>query len=214
MSNKVRVYELAKDTGLPNKEVLRRLEELGVDASSHSSSVNAVDAKRFMETLGKSASERAAEDEARQRAEREQLERYKKIDVQAPPENKKAKKVLPPHLRKQQEDADRAKAAAAAATAGPSTPPAAEATPTAEPEAPRTPGAPVRMPGAIPTSETPITKRPTPPAADTPAKVAEPAAELDLSQNSSARRMPGAPPPRLATSQIPVRPNAGRPAPP
>ena len=32
MSNKVRVYELAKETGLHNKEVLRRLTDLGVDA--------------------------------------------------------------------------------------------------------------------------------------------------------------------------------------
>jgi translation initiation factor IF-2 len=40
VSNKVRVYELAKETGLHNKEVLRRLSELGVEAKSHSSSID------------------------------------------------------------------------------------------------------------------------------------------------------------------------------
>ena len=33
MSNKVRVYELAKESGLHNKEVLRRLHDLGIEAS-------------------------------------------------------------------------------------------------------------------------------------------------------------------------------------
>jgi translation initiation factor IF-2 len=42
--SKVRVYELAKETGLPNKEVIRRLGELGVEAKSHSSTVEEGDA--------------------------------------------------------------------------------------------------------------------------------------------------------------------------
>jgi translation initiation factor IF-2 len=64
VSNKVRVYELAKESGLDNRDVLRRLDELGVDAKSHSSSITAGDAQRFRESLGKSEAERRAEEEA------------------------------------------------------------------------------------------------------------------------------------------------------
>src|SRR5690606_32843281 len=51
--SKVRVYELAKETGLPNKEVIRRLAELGVEARSHSSTVAESDASAFRDSLGK-----------------------------------------------------------------------------------------------------------------------------------------------------------------
>ena len=67
MSNKVRVYELAKETGLHNKEVLRRLESLGIEAKSHSSSISVADAGRFRESLGKSEAERKAEEEAKRK---------------------------------------------------------------------------------------------------------------------------------------------------
>jgi translation initiation factor IF-2 len=50
--SKVRIYELAKETGLPNQEVIRRLSELGITARSHSSTVESVDATRFRESLG------------------------------------------------------------------------------------------------------------------------------------------------------------------
>jgi translation initiation factor IF-2 len=55
VSNSVRVYELAKEVGLENREVIRRLTELGVEAKSHSSSVSVVDAKRLKDTIGRSA---------------------------------------------------------------------------------------------------------------------------------------------------------------
>ncbi|MCC5950436.1 MAG: translation initiation factor IF-2 N-terminal domain-containing protein, partial [Nitriliruptoraceae bacterium] len=75
MSNKVRVYELAKDTGLHNKEVLRRLAELDIDAKSHSSSVSDADAARFRASLGKTEEQRKADEEAKRAKEREELER-------------------------------------------------------------------------------------------------------------------------------------------
>ena len=53
--SKVRIYELAKETGLPNQEVIRRLSELGITARSHSSTVESVDATRFRESLGRIA---------------------------------------------------------------------------------------------------------------------------------------------------------------
>ena len=35
--SKVRIYELAKETGLPNQEVIRRLSELGIDVGMNPS---------------------------------------------------------------------------------------------------------------------------------------------------------------------------------
>jgi translation initiation factor IF-2 len=104
VSNKVRVYELAKETGLHNKEVLRRLQQLGIEAKSHSSSVSDADATRFRGSLGRSEEERKAEEEARRQREQEELERYRSMQASAPPEQKKAAKVLPPHLRQQQQE--------------------------------------------------------------------------------------------------------------
>jgi translation initiation factor IF-2 len=87
VSTKVRVYELAKESGLPNKEVLRRLSELGVDAKSHSSSVADNDAAKFRDSLGKSEAERRAEAEAKAKKEQAELERYRSMQAAAPPLN-------------------------------------------------------------------------------------------------------------------------------
>ena len=116
MSNKVRVYELAKQTGLETKEVLRRLDELGIAATTASSSVLAGDALRFREALGTTAEERKKAEEEARRKEQEELERYKSMEVKKPATGK-AKKVLPPHLRKQQEEQEAAEQAVEAAKA-------------------------------------------------------------------------------------------------
>jgi translation initiation factor IF-2 len=128
VSNKVRVYELAKETGLHNKEVLRRLAELDIDAKSHSSSVSDGDALRFRDSLGKTEEQRKADEQAKRDKENAELERYRSMQAAAPPERKKAAKVLPPHLRQQQEQE------AAAGVAGDDAAPAptpAESTPSA-----------------------------------------------------------------------------------
>jgi translation initiation factor IF-2 len=196
VSNKVRVYELAKESGLHNKEVLRRLTDLGVEASSHSSSISGPDAARFRESLGKSEAERKAEEEARRSKERAELERYRSMQAAAPPEGKKAAKVLPPHLRAQQEAAEQGgQAASGAAKAAPVTPPSTP--PPATPPAADAPAA--QDPPAAPPA--------TPPAAgDAPAAPGTPPA------TPPAKRMPGAPPPRLKPGEVPLRPPSARPA--
>ncbi|MEX2324812.1 MAG: translation initiation factor IF-2 [Nitriliruptoraceae bacterium] len=171
MSNKVRVYELAKETGLPNKEVLRRLANLGIDAKSHSSSVADADAARFRDSLGKTETERQAEEAAKRKREQDELERYRSMQAAAPPEKKKAAKVLPPHLRQQQEQ----QAAAPVETGSPAEPSVA-----AEPP-------------AATSADAEATERP--------------AAADDKPQ---ARRMPGAPPPRLKPGEAPLRPPSMR----
>ncbi|WP_083441507.1 translation initiation factor IF-2 [Nitriliruptor alkaliphilus] len=195
MSNKVRVYELAKETGLHNKEVLRRLTDLGVEASSHSSSINGADAARFRESLGKSEAERKAEEEARKSKERAELERYRSMQAAAPPEGKKAAKVLPPHLRQQQEQAS---------GSAPSTPPAATPPPATPPAAtPPVADAPAAEAAG---SDAPPTPPATPPAAgeDGSGAPGTPPA------TPPATRMPGAPPPRLKPGEVPLRPPSTR----
>jgi translation initiation factor IF-2 len=224
VSNKVRVYELAKDSGLPNKEVLRRLDALGIEAKSHSSSVNDADAARFRDSLGKTESERKAEEDARRKREQEELERYRSLQAAAPPERKKAAKVLPPHLREQQEQESAAAAAPAGEAAAPSAPSAPSAPPLAPAEeaveaddgAPSAP-APRRMPGAPPPrlqpGEAPLRPPPSrtpqpPPIIGDDGTVTRRRPESGLPQEGLGRR--SIPPP---LRQAPARPQAPQPAP-
>jgi translation initiation factor IF-2 len=184
VSNKVRVYELAKETGLHNKEVLRRLSELDIEAKSHSSSVSDADAARFRDSLGKTEAERKAEEQAKRDREQQELERYRSMQASAPPERKKAAKVLPPHLREQQERE------AAAATPPPAAPP------TDRPAAEAGQGAEAR---AAEAGEEPDAGTSDAPASDERAEAA------------TAKRMPGAPPPRLKPGEAPLRPPPARP---
>ncbi len=139
MSNTVRVHQLAKDVGLSNAEVIRALGELGIEARSHSSSVSVVDARRLRDSLGRSAEDRAREEADRRRREQEELERYRSVETVAPVTERKAAKVLPPHLRKQQEAEAAAAAAAAeaaaAAAAAPASAPSAAVAPSPAPSA-------------------------------------------------------------------------------
>jgi translation initiation factor IF-2 len=189
VSEKVRVYELAKETGLHNKEVMRRLSDLGIDVRSHSSSVATADAARFRESLGKSDAERRAEAEAKRKREQEELERYRSMQAAAPPERKKAAKVLPPHLREQQAKAEAAAAAGAPAGAEPSTPapePSAPQQETAEPEA------------------APAEQRPA------AAATGQDGPGTEGGAVGATKRMPGAPPPRLKPGEAPLRPPSSR----
>ena len=233
MSNSVRVYELAKEVGLENREVIRRLADLGVEAKSHSSSVSVVDAKRLKDTIGRSAEERAREEEARRRREQEELERYRKVEEVAAATKRKAAKVLPPHLRQKAEPepapVEEQKAAAApeapTAPAAPSAPtaPAADGRPDAggttdAPATPvaRMPGAPAkRMPGAPLRPPSPGGPAPAVPGPASPTEgltVRKPRPEAGLPQEGSGRR--AVPPPlREARPRPPggVVPGAGVP---
>jgi hypothetical protein len=52
VSGKVRVYELVKETGLENDEVIRRLRLLGVEVKGHLSSISEGDAARLRDPVG------------------------------------------------------------------------------------------------------------------------------------------------------------------
>ena len=55
-SGKVRIYELSKDLGLENKDVLDAAEKLSIAAKSHSSSISDSEAGKIRSLLGKGAS--------------------------------------------------------------------------------------------------------------------------------------------------------------
>ena len=118
--SKVRIYELAKETGLSNKEVLDRCAELGIDAKSHSSSVSEGDALRFRESLGKAAAEKEAAEKERQRREAEE---YERAMTEAKPKERTASRILPPHLRKAAQSEETGESAAAPAAHAPAAPP-------------------------------------------------------------------------------------------
>jgi translation initiation factor IF-2 len=192
-SNSVRVYELAKEVGLENRDVIRRLAELGVEAKSHSSSVSVVDAKRLKDSIGRSAEERQQEEAERKRREQEELERYRKVEQQAAATKRKAAKVLPPHLREQQAAEEEQKAEVAVDA------PAAPATEVA-PDAAVTPAAPtVTADGGAPDQAAPAAAGVT--------------GEDEDGDASTPKRMPGAPP-RMRPVDAPLRPPVpGGPAP-
>jgi len=180
VSNTVRVHQLAKDVGLSNAEVIRALGELGIEAKSHSSSVSVVDARRLKDSIGRSAEDRAREEAERRAREEAELARYRSVEPAAPVADRKAAKVLPPHLRKQEEAA--AAEAAARTAEAPAAPAASGAA--AAPAAPEAP-------------------------ADTTAPAAPEAPEDSA---AGAKRMPGAPPPRLRPPGAPSTPAAPGPA--
>jgi translation initiation factor IF-2 len=95
--SKVRIYELAKETGLSNRDVIRRLAEFGVDAKSHSSTVEDDDAARFRESLGKM---RAARKRVEEEHERREAEAYDLDALKTPPTQTTARRILPPHMRR------------------------------------------------------------------------------------------------------------------
>lgn len=51
-SGKVRIYELSKDLGLDNKDVLDAAEKLSIAAKSHSSSISDDEASRIRSMIG------------------------------------------------------------------------------------------------------------------------------------------------------------------
>ncbi len=52
-SSKIRIYELSKELGLENKDVLNAAEKLSIAAKSHSSSISDEEAKRIRDLLRK-----------------------------------------------------------------------------------------------------------------------------------------------------------------
>ncbi|MBW3604109.1 MAG: translation initiation factor IF-2 [Actinobacteria bacterium] len=210
--SKVRIYELAKETGLPNREVIRRLSELGITARSHSSTIESVDATRFRESLGQQREARRRAEEERARKEAEQ---YDLAAVRQAASDAKARRILPPHLRRAQE-ADQ-QSAPARRFRPPTTPHRPQQAPgvsvggTAAPAEAPTPQTPEQAPAPVieqpaaqaPTEPTAAAAQTAPPAADTTGTSQQPQPAAKAAEAARAGLVRAAPP---AETRQPVEP--------
>ena len=184
MPKKIRVYELAKELGLTNKEGLELALSLGIGVKSHSSSI-----------------EDAQADRVRRKADAEGLRRPVQPEEPAPAK-KAAKKVAAAPAKK---------AAASSATEGPAPAkkaPARKVAAAAAAPAPAPPGeAPARSPRLI--SSRPASAQPGAPAPAQPAPSA-PSAPAAKAPETAA---PPAPEPPARSARPPLSPS-GKPVPP
>ena len=226
-SGKVRIYELSKDLGLENKDVLDAAEKLSIAAKSHSSSISDAEAGKIRSLLGKggNGAKPAAAAPAKPAAGKAILS-VKKAAPAAPskPAPAASKPVAKPVAAKPVV----AKPVAAAKPQAAPKPPAAAtpkpviskpaAAPVKASAAPARPAAPQKPPAAParPTAAKPVPR----PAAAKPQVVSKPAAgkpELVSKPKTAAkptaptpRPTPARPAPRPAGAGSPARPTPGQ----
>ena len=220
-SGKVRIYELSKDLGLENKDVLDAAEKLSIAAKSHSSSISDAEAGKIRSLLGKggNGAKPAAAAPAKPAAGKAILS-VKKAAPAAPskPAPAASKPVAKPVAAKpvvaKPVAAAKPQAAPkppAAATPKPviSKPAAAPVKASAAPARPATPQKPPAAP-ARPTAAKPVPR----PAAAKPQVVSKPAAgKPELVSKPKAAAKPTAPTPRPTPARPTPRPaGAGSPA--
>ena len=220
-SGKVRIYELSKDLGLENKDVLDAAEKLSIAAKSHSSSISDAEAGKIRSLLGKggNGAKPAAAAPAKPAAGKAILS-VKKAAPAAPskPAPAASKPVAKPVAAKPVV----AKPVAAAKPQAAPKPPAAAtpkpviskpaAAPVKASAAPSRPAAPQKPPAAParPTAAKPVPR----PAAAKPQVVSKPAAgKPELVSKPKAAAKPTAPTPRPTPARPTPRPaGAGSPA--
>jgi len=220
-SGKVRIYELSKDLGLENKDVLDAAEKLSIAAKSHSSSISDAEAGKIRSLLGKggNGAKPAAAAPAKPAAGKAILS-VKKAAPAAPskPAPAASKPVAKPVAAKPVV----AKPVAAAKPQATPKPPAAAtpkpvitkpaAAPVKASAAPARPAAPQKTPAAParPTAAKPVPR----PAAAKPQVVSKPAAgKPELVSKPKAAAKPTAPTPRPTPARPTPRPaGAGSPA--
>ena len=215
-SGKVRIYELSKDLGLENKDVLDAAEKLSIAAKSHSSSISDAEAGKIRSLLGKggNGAKPAAAAPAKPAAGKAILS-VKKAAPAAPsqPAPAVSKPVAKPVAAKPVEAAkpQAAPKPPAAATPKPviSKPATAPVKASAAPARPAAPQKPPAAP-ARPTAAKPVPR----PAAAKPQVVSKPAAgKPELVSKPKAAAKPTAPTPRPTPARPTPRPaGAGSPA--
>ncbi|MCP9927953.1 translation initiation factor IF-2 [Cyanobium sp. CH-040] len=189
-SGKVRIYELSRDLGLENKDVLDAAEKLGLAVKSHSSSISDTEASRIRQLLEKGSNGSAAKPAA----------------VTPPP-----KAIL---------TVKKAAAASPAAPARPAPPAPARPQGEVKPAAPARPQPQVAMRPAAPARAPERTAAVKPPAASSAANAPAPPAPAAARAVAPPPARPATPAPakpaapvRPAAAAPEPRPAAGRPAP-
>ena len=220
-SGKVRIYELSKDLGLENKDVLDAAEKLSIAAKSHSSSISDAEAGKIRSLLGKggNGAKPAAAAPAKPAAGKAILS-VKKAAPAAPskPAPAASKPVAKPVAAKPvvAKPVAAAKPQAAPKSPAAATPKPVISKPAAAPvkasAAPARPAAPQKPPAAParPTAAKPVPR----PAAAKPQVVSKPAAgKPELVSKPKAAAKPTAPTPRPTPARPTPRPaGAGSPA--
>jgi translation initiation factor IF-2 len=187
LAAKIRVYELARELGLTNKETLDLCIGLGIQAKSHSSSI-----------------EDAQADRVRRKADREGLRRDVQPEEEEPAKPAKAKAAKPVQ-------ADEPEAAEAPEKAEPSPAPAADQPLAEPPAAPAPPAAPHKIIQSGKASEQPDllpprSERPAPPRVAPPARPAAPPATGAPVAPAARQGMPPTGPPPGAAPRPPAAP--------
>ena len=91
-NGKIRVYELSRDLGLENKEVLDAAHKLSIAAKSHSSSISNEEANQIREALNK-GSKVTSKTKAKPQNEKVILS-VKKAEVNTPPKDSLTRKPI------------------------------------------------------------------------------------------------------------------------
>jgi hypothetical protein len=89
----VRIYELAKETGIDNDELVRRLRLLGVEVKSHLSSISGDDAARVRHPIAGAEADRSGAVEAPHGWDQEEALEHTVQEGAVPPVQKEASKV-------------------------------------------------------------------------------------------------------------------------
>ncbi len=195
-SGKVRIYELSRDLGLENKDVLDAAEQLGVAAKSHSSSISDDEAARIRRLLDKGGNGTAAQD-SRPGASHPAASQGKAILT--------VKKAAPAATPPAAAPAAVAAPAAPAKPAAPRPPVSAQPAPPAKPAPPSrpAPAKPAVIPAAPakPAASAPAPARPSTPAPARPAPVPANKPAAPVSTRPAASRPPAPAPARPSTPQ-------------
>ncbi|MFM2173877.1 MAG: Translation initiation factor [Cyanobacteriota bacterium] len=203
-SGKVRIYELSKDLGLENKDVLDAAEKLSIAAKSHSSSISDDEAARIR-SLIKTASNGAKAAAAPAAPPQKAILSVKK----APSAPAPASAPQAPKPAAASAPAAPAKPVAAKPVAAPARPAAAPAPAAAKPAAPA--AAKPAAPAPRPAPAAPQAAKPVAPPARPAAPSAPPARPVAAKPASGAPARPGAPTPARPAPAIVSKAPAGAP---
>jgi len=91
---KIRIYELAKKLGVPNKNILNELDKLGIEGKTHSSSIEPELARRIADIIRKKTAEPVKKPAPAKEPEKKAHEAAAEPPVKKPGEEKEAKKVV------------------------------------------------------------------------------------------------------------------------
>ncbi|MBP9207591.1 MAG: translation initiation factor IF-2 [Kofleriaceae bacterium] len=207
---KMRVYEIAREVGIPNKDLLAKIRSLGLEVNNHMSSLDADDVVRIKRSLEKekSGGDKPAEAARAPSSATVLRRRTAKADdgddgkTAAPPVASSTPAAAPTTVVRRR-SADAAEAPAAATPTVEARPPAVEARPSVAEPSPRTPEPRAPEP-LVAASPEPAPARPVVPA---PAPAPAPADEAPAPQ-VAAPVAPAEPPVRPVRPPAPIEPAA------